>query len=198
MKKRNILIALVALLAIVFGGRGAYAYFTDAEKTQNNITIGTNEIEIVEEFPTPPDPVVGDNNYKKVVSVKNTGDVDCFVRVFAEFEDADVRKVAQYSKDNGSHYFAEAAYRSNNLPEGWGYVSTGNLAPYYYYTKALKPNESTTNLFTNLKVTFATADDVEDFKFTVYAESVQTYDKNGTLFTGANAYQSAWEEFLGN
>lgn len=193
--KKKIVGALAAVLLLGATAGGAYSYFTDAEKTVNSVTIGSNEIEITEDFPTPTPPAVGENEYVKKVSVTNTGEVDCFVRVFAEFEDADVRAVGEYSKDNGATYLSEADFRAA-LPENWEYRNDAKFGPYYYYKLPIAPGESTSNLFTNLKVTFATEDDVEPFKFTVYAESVQIYDKHGEKIEGADAYSKAWDEYL--
>lgn len=197
MNKKNIAAAVAGLILLGAATGGAYAYFTDSEKTVNNITIGSNEITITEEFPTPEPPAVGENTYVKKVAVTNTGDVDCFVRVYAEFEDNAVREVSEYSRDNGATYVSEDEFRAT-LPENWEYRTDGDFGPYYYYKLPIAPGESTPNLFTNLKVTFATENDVKPFKFVVYAESVQTKDRHGEDFTGENIYRQAWEEYLNN
>ena len=47
-----------------------------------------------------------------------------------------------------------------------------------------------------MKTTFAKAEDVQDYEIIVYAECVQTLDKDGAEFTGGTPWKSAWKEFL--
>lgn len=71
-KKRIILIisAIVALIAIVAGG--TFAWYTDMVSAKaNTFTAGTVSCEVSESF---------DSAVKENVSVKNTGDVDAYVR----------------------------------------------------------------------------------------------------------------------
>ena len=71
------------LVAAVFVGvllcTGIYAYLTGQAERVNQLSMGENVIETEEEFPDP-DPKPG-GSVKKVVKIKNTGDVPCFVKI---------------------------------------------------------------------------------------------------------------------
>lgn len=56
--------------------------------------------------------------------------------------------------------------------------------------------KTTDALFKKVKTTFQTAADVQDYEIIVYAESVQTADKDGAEFTGSDPWKQAWTEFL--
>jgi predicted ribosomally synthesized peptide with SipW-like signal peptide len=96
---------LLAVAAVLIGG--VYAYLTDSTQTQQNtLLLGENEIEVVETFD--PDTAVetGDNIYDKKVQVKNTGNVDCYVRIYVGFTDEYARKVSGFAgaKTDGTYY----------------------------------------------------------------------------------------------
>lgn len=188
--------AMGALAAGVVNMPGILAYMTDGGAITNTMTVGENEIEVVEDFQKPTIQI-GENTFRKDVKVKNTGDVPCYVRVFLEFSDDDVRNESKVSAD-GATFYTIGEFNSH-LPSGWVYVSgsSDELAPYYYYTSPLEVGESTPSLLKTVKTTFATQDVIEPFDIYVYAESVQTLDKYGQEFTGTNQWRSAWSEYLG-
>lgn len=88
MKKKILTLALVvALIAIMVGG--TLAYFTADDEVTNTFTIGSVEIEVVEDFESPKTmiPVVTpdetDPNYiNKDASVKNTGKNAAYVQMY--------------------------------------------------------------------------------------------------------------------
>jgi hypothetical protein len=184
-----------ALLAGVLNINSTLSYMTDKEDVTNITTIGENEIEIEETF-IPPNPHPGVNEYKKEVQIKNTGDVPCYVRVFIDFSDNDVRNNSQISPDE-SNFYSVQDFRSH-LPNGWTYIGdAGNqLSPYFYYTASINPGESTNSLIKKIKTTFVNQESVEPYDVYVYAESVQILDKNGDPFTGNEAWKQAWIEYL--
>lgn len=204
MKKMNkkVIIPIVAALAGgVFAGirylpSSTSAYFTDKDNAENQFTVGENEIEIVETFTPPEELIVGDNTYTKAVQIKNNGDVPCYIRAFIEFSDDDIRGISKVSPD-GTNYYTMEEFK-DHLPTGWVYVASGDMSPYYYYTGVVDVDASTPKLLQSVRTTFANADDIESYDIYVYAESVQTLDKNGREFTGANAWQTAWTEYLGS
>ena len=106
--------------------------------------------------------------------------------------DQDIKNISEYSSDNGETWYSVEDY-ADHLPDNW--VRDGL---YYYYTEPLQPGELTNPLITNVKTTFASAEDVKQYEIIVYQESVQTLDKNGEEFTGNDAYNQAWDEFLDN
>ena len=185
--KKVLIITLLLLAALeIFV---VQAYLTDNEKHHNTVLTGRNVIEVKETF-TPPTPG-STNPFTKDVAVKNTGDIDCFVRVYLSFSNGVVAEEAQVSTDGTTFYpFSEL---KNHLPADWVYIGGGLLDGYYYYTKPIKSGESTSSLTKKFKTNTSDAYDIN-----VYAESVQLYDKNGRLLTGNNAYRDAWTEFLEN
>lgn len=95
--KPYIVLGLVALLVACLGVIVAYAYFTDEGKKTNDFIVGRNSIEIIEDFQPPSELIEGDNIFIKEVQVENTGNVDCYVRVFADFSDSTVKDSAYLS-----------------------------------------------------------------------------------------------------
>lgn len=198
MKNKNGFFKFVGLLACVglLTAGSTYAYFTHAQKINNQFTVGENTISIEEEFEPPKEMTQGENVYKKKVQIKNESNVPCYVRVFAEFSDGDIKAISQL--DNGAG-FVNAADYPDNLPENWVYISEADdtlLGGYYYYTVPLEVGAKTIPLFERVKTTFAAAEDVKAYELIVYAESVQTLDKNGEDFTGAEPWNQAWDEFI--
>ena len=220
-------VAAVLAAVAVISGLVTFAYLTDSERTQNTLTVGTNEITIVEDY-DPPELEKGVNAFKKKIQVKNTGNTDAFVRVFVAFSDSKVRDVSGFQAADGVYYSAnpegvtggvthpdasdpettvveinESPY-IDHLPEDWVYIpegaasdTTGELGGYFYYTKPIAPNASTTALTERIMTYFATDDDVVAYEIPVYAESVQIFDHNGNKLTGTDAWKRGWEDFLG-
>lgn len=150
--RRKILMCTL-ILTLLAGTVGINAYLTDADRVTNNISIGINTTEIVEEF-TPPESLQPEDSFTKKVQVKNIGSVDCYVRVFCEYSDSD---------------FANLFTLDMNTSDWSSKQSDG----YYYYSKILKPGELTQPLFTT--VTYHGQDEFKDsLDIIVYEESVQS------------------------
>lgn len=151
MKKKYTFGIIFLLLALISCGT-LFAYFTAHKSKVNAMTFGENVIETEEEFPNP-DPKPGDS-VKKEVSIKNTGDVPCFVRTKIEF-----------SNDK-----AESISTMDINTTDWEKNSDG----YYYYKKIVPVDKSTTRLMSAVKIADnANLDELEDFEIIVYSESVQ-------------------------
>lgn len=152
MKKKYTFGIIFLFLAILSCGT-LFAYFTDHKVKVNAMTFGENVIETEEEFPNP-DPKPGDS-VKKEVSIKNTGDVPCFVRTKVLF-----------SNDK-----AESVSTIDINTTDWIKRDDG----YYYYKKILPVEKTTTNLMTAVKIADnANLDALEDFDIIIYSESVQS------------------------
>lgn len=195
---KTIIAPVIAILIAGLGIGSTAAYFRYLQTTKNALSVGENTIKITEDFVPPKEMAVGENVYKKNVAIKNTGTVPCYVRVYAGFSDSAVEDVSQLY--NSTEYVDAGSYKEN-LPDGWAYIEEADDpivgdGGYYYYTEVLAPGKTTEPLFTKVKTTFATADDVQDYEIIVYAESVQTLDKDGAEFTGNTPWKSAWREFL--
>ena len=106
--KRKKLIIIISSLAVVLLVVGiVFAYLTARSNVENNITIGKNEIEVSEDF-VPPVVQTEDTRYKKQISVVNTGNVDCYIRVYADFSDETIRANSYFSNDTTAENAASA------------------------------------------------------------------------------------------
>ena len=191
-----ILAGLASMICLAAIG-GTVALFRAKSALNNQLSVGYNTITITEDFTPPKEMTAGENTYKKNVKVKNTGTVPCYVRVYAAFSDSSVADVSELSPD-GSSFFSAGSY-AEHLPEHWTYIEESDdaeLGGYYYYTEPVAAGKTTDALFKKVKTTFQTAEDVQDYEIIVYAESVQTADKDGAEFTGSDPWKQAWTEFL--
>ena len=196
MKKQTLI--LLAVAAIAFGSvSSAFAYYTGEETHTNAVTVGQNTTTITEKFDPPTKLKTGENTYKKTVQITNTGNTDTFIRVFLDVDDDAIRKITVFSGDNRNSWYSPGDYK-DHLPSGWVFVPESNaiLGGCYYYTSVVKPGESTTPLITDVKTTFPDESSVKPYNILVHEESIQTYDKHGSLISGNDAWQKAWSEFL--
>lgn len=182
----------VLLLATIFS---TALYLTSVDGEKNSVKIGENKIEIFEEFNPPDELHVGENSYQKKISIENTGNTEAYIRVFFDFSSSDISSMSEISSDNGETFYSYEEFKTH-LPENWEYVSSGLLGEYFYYKAPVRPGEKTSNLITNIKTTFSSAVDINEYDIIVYSESVQTMDKNGMPFSGNTAWASSWTEFL--
>ena len=187
-------LAALGSVACMTGVTAVSAYYTAHEKSTNTVTPATNEITVVEKFNPPTELKVGANTYQKEVQIKNTGNSDTYVRVFCDVSEDSVRDTTSFSS-NGTSWYSIGDYR-NHLPDNWSYITTGDLAGYYYYTLPVKAGASTTALVKQIKTEFSKEEDIKPYDVIVSAESIQIRDKYGQLFTGADAWKSAWTEFV--
>jgi len=125
------------------------AYFVSAAEKKTEMTVGVNECKIVEDWEKPQQMIPG-NDYRKKVTVKNTGTTDSYIRVFAEMEEP-----------SG----IEADYDTVNWEKD-GY--------YWYYRTAVAPGQETEPLLTTVSVSEDCSENITDFNMIVYAESIQS------------------------
>lgn len=214
--KRWKLIVAVSLAAVVLALVGVTAAYliSSPSAITNEIPIGFDEISIEESFEPPEEQTEGgETTYKKVVSVTNTGDTPCYVRVFADFSSASIRAISSFSFDNGNtfypadpvmadNYFIKEVSGSANPNEGWIYIQESESAViggYYYYTKALAPGESTPPLFTDVRTDYSLnpGQKTEQYDVIVYAESIQTVTRDGNPDTETpGRYRTVWEDYI--
>lgn len=214
---KKIAIVTGCLLAVAAGV--TIAYLTAGRRLVNKFTVGENTIKVVEEFEPPKKLDKGLNTFTKKVQVENTGTTDAFVRVYAAFSDSDVAKnsfvaaskprsvtiadddtlESVTSKMKSAGYKTTEDFWAENGPSNnWVYIpedGDSELGGYFYYTKSVAPGKDTEDLMNTVTTYFASADDVKDYEIIVYAESVQTKDKDGNQYDDSN-YQTAWETFL--
>ena len=189
-KKGAFLIA--GMLAIGTASYGATAaYLSGSEGSANTFYVANNRITVDENFPTPEPLTEGENIFTKDVKIKNTGNVPCFVRVFVDFSDDNIRGVSEISPD-GTDYYSFDEYILH-LPSGWIYGGDR----YFYYQSPLGVNETTPSLIKTVKTSFPSAEDVEEYDIIVYAESIQARARDGSALTDTSAFMDAWSEYAG-
>ncbi len=192
------LLVLFAGLFVISGSVGlTWAYFTQNSLLKNKLNAGSNEIEIVENYEPPERLEVGETIFRKRMEVKNTGRIPCYIRVFADFSDYEIRDRSEFSPD-GSVFYPAAEYQEY-LPEPWQFISEEEdelLGGYYYYGDILEVGEKTVPLLEKVKCSFERADQIHPFDILISAESVQIRDRFGETFMGEAAHLQAWREFL--
>lgn len=167
-RKEFVLACSAIVLLIGFAG-GSLAYlFTHTDSITNTFTPAEVDVTIQEAF---------DHQKKKEnVHFQNTGDVPVYMRA---------RLVINWTDANGKIVPAvpeNYTYTEDGLPSATDtdWVQRGN---YYYYTKAVQPGESTTNLVD--RITATTPNDPEYYLLVdVLVETIQA--------TPTQAVQEAW------
>lgn len=183
MKKRIVHgVSLGLFLGVFVIGIGkTEAYFSDYDKAENQVAVGRNVTEIVEDFPEPtPTPTDTGKKYKKIVQISNESEeaassVDCFVRVLVTFSDYDI---------------GQAVTLLELDTENWVYDESDG---YYYYKNILKKGNCTTPLFKgfyieNEKLDLQYQKEKKNFYINIYEESIQA----GTF----EDYRKAWNYYL--
>lgn len=163
MKKKIIALSLVAVMALVAITGATLAYFTDTDEATNTFTVGNVEIDLIEqqrgengleEFTQQKHlyPIVGSaqgekddyclpvaNNYvDKIITVKNTGSEDAYVRVYFAIPSALDDGYDQFNAGKnilhfnfGKYYDAENVEHSTDEKE-WNWKHDGEWN--YYET----------------------------------------------------------------
>lgn len=154
-KKLVVLLAALALTACVVIGT-TVAFLSDSAGPVENIFQPTKvTCDIEEKF---------ENNVKENVTVKNTGDVDAYIRVaiVVTWKDGDGNVYAGTPK-------AEEDY-AINLGEGEWIQKDG----YYYYTKPVAAKESTSVLIKECKPVEGATPDGYGLNVEILAEAIQS------------------------
>ncbi|MBQ0037956.1 MAG: SipW-dependent-type signal peptide-containing protein [Clostridiales bacterium] len=180
MKKRLLILSLLAVcLSLCIGG--TLAYFTASGIARNVITTGNIKIDLIETdgegnpFKNVSDVLPG-AEVDKVVTVKNTGDNPCWVRISVE------KEILLAEGKNGTPDLSLLEIDLNT--EDWT-----EKDGFFYYNQELKAGETTIPLFTT--ATFNTAMDNLyagcTANVTVGAQAVQTAN-NGSTALEANGW----------
>ena len=144
------------LLALFFGFIGnTFAYFGTNNTFSNIFNAGDYVIESSEVFESPTNWKPGDETPKQV-TVTNKGDIDAAVRVWLEesWEDKDGNSLP--IKNNGGIYAADINFADNSNKYWLGECD----GKYYYYYKALEPNEATRPFIESVTFSESFYDDV--------------------------------------
>jgi len=173
MKRKKYWIVFLVLASVILI-TGTSAVFLSLSEKNNKVTIGSNEIEIVEDFKLPEHIRPGEETkIQKKVQIKNNGTAKVFVR-------ANI----QYSNNFLSPYI------TLSKPEGdWSYIPEGKeLGGYYYFTDPLPGGTMTPELLESVVISADAPRSVfRDFDLIVYAESIQTTYED---------YKEAWRDYL--
>jgi len=198
---------LISLVGVLF------AYFGANDAEPNLIGIGEDKVTVEETF-VPPKQTSDPFAYRKLVKIKNTGTIPCYIRVRLEFSNSEVQNIASFSAENQKVYdiapdstaFKSAKikegddYYINNLPDGWVYVWEKNQQDptvtqgYYYYTKPVASEKETSALISWIRMNYEDSSvQIQAHDVYVYSESVQTVNAR-TGETYAN-WKDAWHSF---
>ncbi len=162
------LVALFALIALIsIGAIGAYFYGHDS--LSNKYSIAEVETQIVENVQMPSEVTPG-TNFTKEVSVTNTSNGTCMVRVFCMIDDSDAAKYA--SLDYNTNQWSQPD------SEGWR-----------YYLYPLEEGETTTPLITTVSISDSISqNEISNFEIPVVVESVS----NAIDGVVTDDYQAVW------
>jgi hypothetical protein len=168
MAKRDKRIISLAVCGLVLAAgltvKPAMAYFTDYATASGTVEISVKD--------PPTDITERVSDWTKRITIQNTGDVDCFIRVAA---------IAPED-------YILSADSAGSLSEGWSAQSDG----YYYYNHPVAPGESTSEL--NLKITGQEAIENDEqgylpseFNVIILQESAKVlYQEDGTPYADWN------------
>lgn len=171
--KIYIVLFLLFCAVSVISVSGIFSYFTDNDRKNNEITLGGNNIKIVEDFEPPKEMKPGES-FKKVVQINNLGPSDCYTRVKVLFTDSDIGQ-----------------YCTLDLPDDDTNWIKNESDGYWYYKSILKNKETTLPLFNKVSISSeASSDQMKDVDIIVYAESVQS--------DGFINYEDAWNKYQAN
>lgn len=217
--KKLVIICACALGVLLLCVGVTLAYLGAAKKEENKVVVGKGDVSIEESDWSQPSTQSMENTDNKSVDVKNTGTVPCFVRVYMEFSDSEVASVASVQGGNDNNYYAWESFKTtlanatNTVSTDWKYVNSDTtntkLNGYFYYTKPVASEASTTELIRSVKTDYngndntdSNIDKIKAYDIIVYSETVQTIGTDGTDY-GATGYTStnggwydAWASFL--
>lgn len=145
----TVVCSFVCLLLVSVSSVGSYSYSQDSDSTVNKYTVGNANCSIVESL-TKPSTYRKGTSFSNSVSVENTGNVPCYIRVHI---------APKYST---SYSF--------NVSSSWS-----KDGDWYYYSKSVNPGDTTSPLYTtvtlNVDMTSWSANDMQIVK---YAECIQS------------------------
>ena len=163
-KKPVALVAILVLLCCAVAGTVAYLV-TSTGPVTNTFTPASVTTEVVEKF---------DGTTKSDVRIKNTGNIDAYIRVAVIVNWADAQ-----GNVYGEKPVEGTDYTTLTLQTGW--IKVGD---YYYYTSAVPARSSTGTLFAPIKQLKACADTNYKLQVTILADGIQSVP--------ADAVRQAW------
>lgn len=163
-KKKIVSLCLAAVLVVMAIAGATVAYFTDTDAKDNTFTVGNVDITLTEPSwntnGQESDDVYPGEPLAKDPTVTNSGKNPCFVRIKVENLD-------QFSNKGMITY--RTGFVTDALGANWVKHSDG----YFYYTKVLAVDESTTALFDQIVMPTGLTGNETTKPITVTAEAVQ-------------------------
>ena len=163
-KKKIVSLCLAAVLVVMAIAGATVAYFTDTDAKDNTFTVGNVDITLTEPSwntnGQESDDVYPGEPLKKDPTVTNSGKNPCFVRI-------SVDGLKQFG-DKG-----DITYRTGFVTDALGANWVKHSDGYFYYTKVLNINESTTALFDQIVMPTGLTGNETTKPITVTAEAVQ-------------------------
>lgn len=148
-----LLVALAVVLCAMVGTTVAYLV-TDTDPITNIFTPTKVTTEITENF---------DEKVKNNVKVKNTGDVDAYIRAAV---------VVTWQNDAGEVY-PTAPVEGTDYTVTWTMDGWKKIGDYYYYKEVVKPGDSTGVLLTDCKPVEGKAPDGYHLSVEILASAIQ-------------------------
>lgn len=183
--KKKILLAAAVVICLTIAVSGTLAYFTFEDTAHNVITTGGVSIEVVEktkgegetEVDFPEDGIKGvmpGTEVSKIVSVKNNGNSEAWVRVKVN---ATIKSAEDKDLPSGVMTYT--------VSEGW----TPGTDGYYYYNNKVPAGESTSILFDTVKFAPEMGNEYQNCRanIVISAQAVQTAN-NGTTVMDAQGW----------
>lgn len=179
--KKKILFAAAVLVCIAIAAAGTLAYFTSGTTVHNVITTGNIDIELVEktiengvqvDFPEEGiSGVMPATSASKIVTVKNVGAADAWIRV---------KLTASIVSADGEALSGDVM--TYQILEGWTYKNG-----YYYYNAAVAPGRSTTALIESVAFAPEMGNEYQSCtaNLVVSAEAVQVANNGKTALEAA-------------
>lgn len=188
--KKKILLAAAIVICLTIAVSGTLAYFTFESTAHNVITTGGVSIEVVEktkgegetEVDFPKEGITGvmpGTEVSKIVSVKNTGNSEAWVRVKVDATIKSAKdKELPLDLENGDPVM------DFTIGDGWG-----EKDGYYYYNKPVRAGESTSILFDTVKFAPEMGNEYQNCRanIVISAQAVQTAN-NGTTVMDAQGW----------
>ena len=167
--KQLVIAVLMAVLIAVSTYYVTHAYLTWVNDRNNSFTVGQTVIEIIETY-EPPEKLEPGITIKKAPKAKNTGNLDCYIRMRADF-----------SSNIAREFCEDLVIDLVNWDD-----SRVNIDGYYYYKHLVPVGGETTPLFSEIvirefrsdNVTPVTVSDLTSFDLSLYAEAKQQVDEN--------------------
>lgn len=194
--RKKILLAAAVAICLAIAATGTLAYFTAKDTAHNNITSGGVSIELVEktlnadgalvDFPTEGiTGVMPGTDVSKIVSVKNNGTGDAWIRVQVE---------PSITSAEGSPLPVEIEGAGPVMSFTTGEKWTQDPSGYIYYSEPLAPGETTEILFDAVHFAPKAGNEYQNCTadLVITAQAVQSANNGSTVMEAAG-----WPETSG-